>query len=320
MRAGGTRSSAQQPQRWWRRLMLATGIAVAMLLGIAMWRSSSANRPGQEGDGASSGVSQLDPDHRDAAALAVVSGHHRGGTPSPVIHGGGGAKMQRHRAVGHHGWARAAMLSRHSTLLLRLEGGDPAAASLLPPEVRITLDPKRARRHYRWIRRQLFRARMASANASSPNDRICTPGSGDCQFYRSEAVPPLERPEGPPYGLLQGRMRGLLPSTASEADALKHEVTPGGTIRPGDVVRIQGADFFIALVSHDSWAASFTVFGRVESASQLEALIAYADRAAFHVQAHSSGTKMRLLDTAVSFTIGVAGSVADDVPKNVTSF
>jgi hypothetical protein len=209
-----------------------------------------------------------------------------------------------HRRLGHAEWARTAQISRRSSLILLLEGGGGGAApggGSLPPSLNITLDPSRARHHWRYIRRAAFRARLASANRSSPTDRVCSPGTGDCEFYRSEAAPPPERPDGPPYGLFQGRMRGLLPTAAAE---LKHEADAGGGIRPGDVVRIQGADFFVALASHDSWAASFTVFGHLASATELKALQDFAGQAAFHTSTHSSGTNMRLLDHPVRFTLG----------------
>ncbi|KAJ9525278.1 hypothetical protein QJQ45_020817 [Haematococcus lacustris] len=74
-----------------------------------------------------------------------------------------------------------------------------------------------------------------------------------CRFYRSEAVPPAGS-DGPPYGLLQGSLAGVVKAPPAE-----------GTSLPlyGTVAMITGTtEFYISLMDHSSWGGAHTVWGQ----------------------------------------------------------
>uniref|UniRef100_A0A7S0RAT8 ShKT domain-containing protein n=1 Tax=Chlamydomonas leiostraca TaxID=1034604 RepID=A0A7S0RAT8_9CHLO len=115
-----------------------------------------------------------------------------------------------------------------------------------------------------------------------------------CRLYRSEAVPPAEHPDGPPYGLLQGSLAGVLKPPPSENLA---KVVP----KEGYVAMITGTtEFYISLMDHSSWGGAHSVWGKVEN---MEVVFAIVAKAAFHELKHPEfGTVMRMMNTEMKMT------------------
>ncbi|PNW86299.1 hypothetical protein CHLRE_02g080850v5 [Chlamydomonas reinhardtii] len=120
------------------------------------------------------------------------------------------------------------------------------------------------------------------------------PACRGCVFYRNEAVPP-EGSSGPPYGLLQGSLAGLL-------KVPEHE---GGPVfmRRGHVAMIPSTrEFFINVMDHESWGGSMTVWGDVADAASM-AVVEAALLLPYHDVKHPTfGTVMRMLDKQVPFS------------------
>ncbi|KAL6753982.1 hypothetical protein V8C86DRAFT_2713182 [Haematococcus lacustris] len=112
-----------------------------------------------------------------------------------------------------------------------------------------------------------------------------------CRFYRSEAVPPAGS-DGPPYGLLQGSLAGVVKAPPAE-----------GTSLPlyGTVAMITGTtEFYISLMDHSSWGGAHTVWGQVENMEVVEAIVKASKFTEFKHPEH--GTVMRMMDPSLAFT------------------
>ncbi|GAX77573.1 hypothetical protein CEUSTIGMA_g5017.t1 [Chlamydomonas eustigma] len=75
----------------------------------------------------------------------------------------------------------------------------------------------------------------------------------NCNFYRVELAP--KEGEGPPYGLLQGSLSGILKGLPQEGGQIP--------VTYGNVATISGADFYIAAMDHSSWGSAHTSWGQV---------------------------------------------------------
>lgn len=113
-----------------------------------------------------------------------------------------------------------------------------------------------------------------------------------CNFYRIEAVP--QEGSGPPYGLLQGSLTGLLKAPAREG--------PDVLMRRGHVALIPNTkEFFINAMDHGTWGSSMTVWGQVDE--QGMTVVSRLLGLPYHEVKHPTyGTVMRMLDNVVEFT------------------
>ncbi|MEW5306436.1 MAG: hypothetical protein WDW36_008899 [Sanguina aurantia] len=119
------------------------------------------------------------------------------------------------------------------------------------------------------------------------------PGCPECNIYRSEALPAAG--DGPPYGLVQGSLSGLLRTPPREGGSV--------VMRRGDAAMIPGTrEFFLNLMDHPGWGDAMTVWGRLvgeEDLAVAEAITALP----FHATSSEGGaTVMRLLDAKIVFT------------------
>ncbi|KAG2494138.1 hypothetical protein HYH03_007776 [Edaphochlamys debaryana] len=119
-------------------------------------------------------------------------------------------------------------------------------------------------------------------------------GCEGCNFYRNEAHPEPGS-SGPPYGLLQGSMAGLLKVPERE----------GGDIvmRAGHVAMIPSTrEFFINVVDHEGWGGSMTVWGDIADEASMR-VVESALRLPYKAVKHPTyGTVMRMLDETIAFT------------------
>ncbi|KAF5843818.1 hypothetical protein DUNSADRAFT_5055 [Dunaliella salina] len=115
-----------------------------------------------------------------------------------------------------------------------------------------------------------------------------------CRFYRSEAAP-LEG-GGPPYGLLQGSLAGILKAPPSEGNAPP---------KYGHAAMILGTtEFYIALMDHLEWAGAHSVWGKVEERS-METVHRIVSQSPYTNYTHPVGTLMRMMSTPVPFRLRV---------------
>ncbi|KAG2446794.1 hypothetical protein HYH02_008354 [Chlamydomonas schloesseri] len=116
-----------------------------------------------------------------------------------------------------------------------------------------------------------------------------------CVFYRNEAVPP-EGSSGPPYGLLQGSLAGLLKVPEHEGGPI--------SMRRGHVAMIPSTrEFFINVMDHESWGGSMTVWGDVADSASMS-VVESALLLPYHDVKHPTfGTVMRMLDEQVPFSL-----------------
>ncbi|GLI59779.1 hypothetical protein VaNZ11_001742 [Volvox africanus] len=115
----------------------------------------------------------------------------------------------------------------------------------------------------------------------------------NCNFYRNEDVP-KDGSSGPPYGLLQGSLAGLLKVPEKE----------GGDIamRRGHVAMIPGTrEFFINVMDHESWGASMTVWGSLADTLSMDVVEAMLRLPYKDVKHPTYGTVMRMLTEQVPF-------------------
>ncbi|GLC33734.1 hypothetical protein PLESTB_000110100 [Pleodorina starrii] len=116
----------------------------------------------------------------------------------------------------------------------------------------------------------------------------------NCNFYRNEAVP-QDGSSGPPYGLLQGSLAGLLRVPEKE----------GGDIamKRGHVAMIPGTrEFFVNVMDHDTWGSSMTVWGSLADRQSMDLVEAMLRLPYKEVKHPTYGTVMRMLEQTVSFT------------------
>lgn len=98
---------------------------------------------------------------------------------------------------------------------------------------------------------------MAPETSRLVRDLAQRTGCTTCAFYRNEKRPNAAEGQGPPYGLLQGRI--------DVAEVAPHEGNI--PVKPGHVCFIPGTkDFFISLTEHEEWGTSHTVWGQVNRA------------------------------------------------------
>ncbi|PNH03138.1 hypothetical protein TSOC_010845 [Tetrabaena socialis] len=134
----------------------------------------------------------------------------------------------------------------------------------------------------------------APATASLVLELAHQRGCKGCAFYRNEAVPQAQEGSGPPYGLLQGSLAGMLRVPSRE----------GGNIamRRGHVAMIPDTrEFFINVMDHVGWGDSMTVWGELDGPASMSVVEA-ALRLPYHDVKHPTfGTVMRMLDEQVPF-------------------
>ncbi|KAG2435334.1 hypothetical protein HXX76_007408 [Chlamydomonas incerta] len=120
------------------------------------------------------------------------------------------------------------------------------------------------------------------------------PACHGCVFYRNEALPP-EGSSGPPYGLLQGSLTGLLKVPEHEGGAV--------AMRRGHVAMIPATrEFFINVMDHEGWGGSMTVWGDVADAASMAVVEAVLLLPYHEVKHPTFGTVMRMLDEQVPFS------------------
>ncbi|KAG1680610.1 hypothetical protein FOA52_015059 [Chlamydomonas sp. UWO 241] len=111
-----------------------------------------------------------------------------------------------------------------------------------------------------------------------------------CNFYRPELAP-TDGTGGPPYGLLQGSLTGLLRSLPREGKGIPAKY--------GAVASIQGTDFYIAAMDHSDWGTAHTVWGEVQNMEVVEEIL---KSMTYHENKHPVGTIMRMADTPLHFS------------------
>mmetsp|Transcript_13406 Transcript_13406/g.23750 ORF Transcript_13406/g.23750 Transcript_13406/m.23750 type:complete len:286 (-) Transcript_13406:248-1105(-) len=141
--------------------------------------------------------------------------------------------------------------------------------------------------------------------AHTPKASNCT----GCHFYRSEEPP--HGKWGPPYGLFQGSLPGLLYTPPIEN-------TPSDMKR-GHVVMIPNShEFFISLVDQVTWGVSMSVWGEVDEAS-LHLLDKLVTKLPYKEVKHPKFNKLlRILDERVNFSISyIDRGIVDDFKGSV---